>query len=171
MGAPGPRKTSPLVWVLVAVLSFFVLCGIAAMVTFGYVAHRVHQAVSVDHDGNVSIKAQGADGGSIVFGKGGKVPAWVPSYPGADEQATFSVKAGDGEGGNFTFKTSDDPTKVKQFYQDKAKDLGMKIALDSSSDEGGMFVAAEDSGDKRSLTVVVGRSGGDTTVNVTYGRK
>jgi hypothetical protein len=170
-GVPGPRKTSPLVWVLVAVLGFFVLCGIGALAIFGIVAHRVHQAVSVDHDGNVSIRARGGDGGSIVIGKGGKLPSWVPSYPGADAQATFAVKGGDGEGGNFTFKTSDAPSKVKEFYEDKCKDLGMKISLDTTTEDGGMVIATDDGGEKRSVTVVVGRSSGETTVNVTYGRK
>ena len=44
LAPPAPRKTSPLVWVLVAVLGFFMLCGIG-VVGFGwFVMHKVRQA-------------------------------------------------------------------------------------------------------------------------------
>jgi len=35
--------------------------------------------------------------------------------------------AGEGEGFNFTFTTHDPPAKVLSFYEDKAKDLVMKV--------------------------------------------
>ena len=75
------------------------------------------------------------------------------------------------EGGNFTFTTSDDAGRVKSFYTDKCKDLGMKLNLESTTPDGGMIVAADEGGYRRSLTVIVGGHPGATTVNVTYGRK
>ena len=38
--AAAPRKTSPIVWILVAVLGFFVLAGVAVVGTLRYVVHR-----------------------------------------------------------------------------------------------------------------------------------
>jgi hypothetical protein len=174
-GQPAPRKTSPIVWVLVIVLGLFVLGGLAVVGSVAYFAHRVHQAVQINPGGDgFAIKARGDDGkdASVQFGGSiGKLPSWVPAYPGADPKGTFSVKSGNGEGGNFTFTTSDDTDKVKAFYADKCKDLGMKTNLETTTSDGAMFVAADENGDKRSLTVVIGKSGRETTVNVTYGLK
>lgn len=107
-----------------------------------------------------------------IGGGAGKLPSWIPEYPGSTAQATFAVKAdaGEGEGGNFTFTTHDPPAKVLSFYEDKAKDLGMKVKMTTTGDQGGMIVAADENTD-RSLTAIIGGSSGETTVNVTYGRK
>jgi hypothetical protein len=166
------------VWVLIIVVGLFVLGGIAVAGFIGFVAHRVHQAgVSLDRgrDGGFAIQTRGADGknATIEFGtSAGKTPSWVPEYPGS--HPTFAMRGtadGGAEGGNFTFITSDDASRVKSFYTDKCKDLGMKLNLESTTSEGGMIVAADDGGDRRSLTVIVGGHPGETTVNVTYGRK
>jgi hypothetical protein len=176
-GAPAARKTSPIVWVLVIVLGLVVLGGVAVVGTVAYVAHRARQVVHFDEAGNggFSIKAKDGDGkdASISFGTSmGKLPSWVPVYPGSSEaKGTFSVKGGDGEGGNFTFTTNDDPARVKTFYADKCKDLGMKTAMETTTGEGSMFVATDEGTEKRSLTVIIGGDSGRTTVNVTYGLK
>ncbi|MGO9257684.1 MAG: hypothetical protein ACLQU1_15435 [Bryobacteraceae bacterium] len=46
---PAPRKTSPLVWVLVVILGLFVLFGIGIAGLGFFVAHKVHQA-GIDPD-------------------------------------------------------------------------------------------------------------------------
>jgi len=105
-----------------------------------------------------------------IGGAGGKLPSWVPEYPGS--QPTFALKGSSDsgeEGGNFTFTTSDSTSQVMSFYQDKIKTLGMEAKLTTTTATGGMLVASRE-GDDRSLTVIVG-GGGQTTVNVTYARK
>jgi len=157
------RKTSPIVWILIVVLGLFVLGGIGVVGVIGYVAHRARQAgLAFDRgrDGNVTFHARGADGkdATVEFGaSAGKLPAWIPVYPGSDGRATFTVRgtADGAEGGNFTFTTPDDGSKVKSFYADKCKDLGMKVNLETTTPEGGMFIAADEGGDRRSLTVVI----------------
>ena len=245
MGAPGmsapgvgaqagmppvaPRKTSPLVWVLVIVLGLFVLGALAVVGTGLFIVHKARQAgidpelmrrnpglamgkliaaanpdaevVSTDDNaGTITIRdrrtgkvvtmtfdqaksgqfkfsAQDEDGktASMQFGGvAGRLPSWVPNYPGSTIQGTFSVRGdssdGSGEGGNFTFTTKDTATKAMSFYQDKAKEMGMKVSLASTTEQGGMIIATDDD-NKRSLTVVVGGGSGDTTVNVTYAQK
>lgn len=122
--------------------------------------------------GKFRISAEDENGktGELQFGGNAKVPDWVPVYPGASVQANITGQASDGEGGNVTYTTNDEPSKVVDFFQRKAKDLGMSAKLTSTTSDGAMFVAADDSGD-RSLTVVIGRSDGQTGINLTYGRK
>ncbi|SPE35082.1 conserved hypothetical protein [Candidatus Sulfopaludibacter sp. SbA6] len=227
--APGPRKTSPIVWVLVIVLGLFVLGFIGVVGTGYFLVHKVRQAgldpalisrnpglamakliTAVNPDaevirtdenagtitvrdrtngkvmtfsfddvrnGKFNMKVQGDDGKTAtveIGGAGGKLPSWVPSYPGSTAQGTFSVRGtsedGSGEGGNFTFTTPDAPSKVMTFYQDKANELGMKANLTTNTPDGGMLIVA-DEGSQRTLTVVVGKGSPDTTVNVTYAVK
>lgn len=109
-----------------------------------------------------------------IGGGAAKLPLWVPKYPGSDEQATFSVKGSDengaGQGGNYTFTTTDSPSQVMSFYQDKVRDLRMETKVTASTGDGGTIVATEEPG-TRTLTVVVGRDAAHTTVNVTYADK
>jgi len=177
---PVARKTSPVVWILVAILGLFLLGGVAIVGVAAFVTHRARQAgleFGRGHNGGITFQARGGDGkdARIEFGTSSKLPSWVPVYPGSDATPTFAIKAsgdGGGEGGNFTFTTADSRSHVKEFYQSKFKDLGMKMNLETNSDEGGMMIATDESNaEKRSLTVVVAEHLGLTTVNVTYGLK
>ena len=173
---PVQRKTSPIVWVLVVVLGFFLLLGLGAAGVAWFVVRRAHQAgVSFDRsrDGGVTITTRD---GQVEFGNAaGRLPSWVPEYPGS--RPTFSVRArgehggSSGEGGNFTFTTADPVSQVLSFYEEKCRDLGMKVDLTTSTGESGMVVAVDEQGERRSLTVVVGGGSGQTSVNVTYARK
>ena len=102
----------------------------------------------------------------------GKLPSWVPSYPGGKVQGTFSVTGtgSDGEGGTFAVTTQDSAAKVLAYYQDTLKAQGMTIALNTTAPDGGMVVAQDDA-KKQSVTVVVGSGSEGTTVNVTFGTR
>lgn len=177
VGVPVKRKTSPIVWVLVIVLGLFVLGGVAVVGVIGYVAHRAKQAgFAMDRgsDGGISFQARGADGKNarVEIGTKAKLPSWIPGYPGSEPAFSIKGSGDDGEGGNFSFTTSDSVSQVMSFYQDKIKELGMKAEVTSTSSSGGSIVAADEAAEKRSLTVaVVGDSSSKTVVNVTYGSK
>lgn len=228
--APVTRKTSPLVWVLVAVLGLFVLGAIAVLGAGYFVVSKARQAgldpelmrrnpglavgklmaavnpdvevvntdegagtitvrdkktgkvVTMSFDqarsGKFKFSATGDDGktATMEFGAAaGKLPSWVPDYPGAKVEGTFAAKGSDGadkgEGGIFAFTTQDSPSKVMSFYQDKCKEAGMKINMTTTTTEGGMIIAADEA-EKHSLSIIVGSSsGGGTSVSVTYGVK
>ena len=125
--------------------------------------------------GRFSITAEDDNGkrGTVEFGAGStdKLPSWVPAYPGSNAQGTFSVTGNgdEGSGGNFAFTTSDSADKVLAFYQDKIKELGMKIQVNTTTPGGGMLTAADEN-DRRTLNIIVG-GGNETTVNVTYADK
>jgi hypothetical protein len=174
--APVARRTSPIVWVLVVILGFFVLCGLGAAGIGYLVVHRAHQAgVSFDRThGGFAIT--GRDG-RVEFGNAaGHVPSWIPSYPGS--KPAFSVRAlgrsgldgSEGEGGEFNFTTHDAASQVFAFYQRKCQEMAMSVNVSAINDEGGTLIATDDA-DRRSLTIVVGGRPGLTTVMVTYGRK
>ena len=222
-----PRRTSPLVWVLVIVLGLFILGGIAfgGLVWFGL--HKARQAgfdpelmqrnpglaitkmlatvnpdVEVLHhddaagtitvrdkktgkvstvtfdqakNGKFSFTATDDSGKSATLEFGadsGKLPSWVPAYPGAKVEGTFAMRGSgtEGLGGSFAFTTADAPAQVMSFYQDKAKDLGLKVKLTTTTPQGGMVVLADDGG-KQNLSVIVSSESGKTSVNVTYGMK
>lgn len=124
-------------------------------------------------NGHFSFSAQDENGktGTVEFGAGaGKLPSWVPVYPGAKAEGEFSAKGDSGEdaeGGTVAFSTSDAASKVMSFYQDRAKALGMKASMTTSSAEGGMLIFA-DEGAKRTLSVIVGGSAGNSTISLTY---
>ena len=228
MPPPVARKTSPIVWILVAVGLLFMLFIVGIIGVGAFVAHKARQAgldtdlmrrnpaaavarmaamankdVDIvsedDRAGTITMRdrksgktvtmsfndmkngirfsADDENGKTAVMEIGGgaaKLPSWVPNYPGSEGQATFSIKGADdhgaGEGGNYTFTTSDSPSKVMTFYQDKAKDLGLKVNVNATAGEGGMIVASQEP-NGRSLTVIVGGDSGKTTVNVTYADK
>jgi hypothetical protein len=128
-------------------------------------------------NGRFSITANDDHGGNATMEFGGEVkdlPSWVPKYPGAANTGLFSAKGtdtnGKGEGGSFTFTTSDPPQKVLDFYRDKAGELGLKINMNTTTGSGGMIVAAE-SDEKRTLMAVANASGNSTNVSITYGEK
>jgi hypothetical protein len=126
--------------------------------------------------GRISITAEDEDGKNATVDIGGgsahRLPSWLPSYPGSNGQGTFAVtgNGSDGAGGTFAFDTSDSAAEVLSFYQDKIKDLGMKVQVNATTQQGGVITATDDD-DKRSLNIIVGRGSGKTTVNVTYGGK
>lgn len=141
---------------------------------------RTGKTVTLSFDdarhGRFRLEAEDENGkhGSLEIGGSANLPAWIPSYPGSNPHAVFSAKGeseeGAGEGGNFTFTTSDPVSRVRSFYEDEGRRLGMDINVKTESQEGAVLVM-KDPDDRRSLTVMLGSSGGQTTVNVTYGRK
>ena len=223
-------KTSPIVWILVAVAGIFVLGIVGVVGTTFFVAHKIKQAgfdtelmsrnpgmaiakmvttfnpdvevvktdesagtitvrdkksgkvVTMNFDdikngGRIRFSAQDDDGktASMEIGGDSKLPSWVPAYPGATAKPQMTIKGDDskgaGEAGNVTFSTSDSAAKVTQFYQDKMKELGLKVNLTTNSNEGGMMVAADED-NKRTLTVIITPGGSDGTgVNLIYSTK
>jgi len=87
-------------------------------------------------DGRISLSATDEHGrvGNVELGAGsGKLPSWLPVYPGAKIESHLSGSGMDGdneaEGGIYGFTSSASPAQVMTFYQDKARELGMKVEL------------------------------------------
>ena len=221
----GPRKTSPIVWILVVIVGLFVLGGLAVVGTGFFVMHKVRQAgldpdlmqhnpglavtkmlatmnpdVEVLHtdDGAGTITVRDRKTGRVTTmsfddakngrfhfsatdengktasmefgGSASKLPSWIPAYPGATPQVAFTASGDQGEGGTFSYSTGDSPARVQQFYQDKMKEMGMKVTNVMSSDTGAMVNGADDGGG-RSLNAIISTEQGQTKVAVTFGKK
>lgn len=213
-GMPAKRKTSIVVWILLAVGGLIVL-GIAGVAFTAYyfvknpgvalakvitASNPDAEVISTDTDtqtvhvrdrrtgqefslsfddiknGRFKIRARGDNGemADVEISAGtGKLPSWVPVYPGAKAQANITAKGSDanegGEGGVVTLTTGDAPAQVFSFYQSKTKEMGLTATLTQVSDSGGMLMAADEA-EQRSLQIVVA-GGGETTVTLTYARK
>ena len=215
-GVPAKKKTSVVVWILLAIGGLIVL-GIIGVVAAGVyfvknpgfamgklitAANPDAEVLSTDtgaqtirirdrktgkeftlsfddiKNGRFKMSATGDNGevANVEIGGGvGKLPSWVPTYPGAKAQGNITAKGEDdqgmGEGGVVTFTTGDAAPRVFTYYQDKCKEMGMKLEMTQVSDNGGMIVA-QDEAEQRTLHVVVAGGGnGDSTITVTYGRK
>ena len=245
---PGPRKTNPLVWILIAIGGLFMLLAIVVIGGGLFIAHKVKQAgfdpglmksnpalaitkmmaatnpdvevVSVsDSDQKVTVRDKktgktftmnfddakngkfvfqeqgkdavvvsssgtGADGsveiksadGSVKIGAGagGKIPTWVPDYPGSDPQGVFAAQNKEGSSGSFSFKTKDPADKVAKFYEDGFKSSGLKVTSNVTSANGkasGAFLSAEDDAKTHTGIIAIASEGAETTVSVTYNVK
>jgi hypothetical protein len=129
-------------------------------------------------NGRIRFTAEDENGktGSVEIGGGaGKLPSWVPVYPGVKMESHITASGDDGgragEGGMYTFTSRDDPAQVMAYYQDQSRELGMKVELATATAEGSRITAADEH-DDRALTVVVGSgSGGGASGSVTFKRK
>lgn len=123
--------------------------------------------VSIAGDGDKGSLTVRSSDGTATFGggAGNQMPAWVPAYPGSSPQGIFSASNNDGSNNGFSFKTSDAPAKVLEYYQNQLKAAGFTISLASNTPEGGMVVS-EDGSKKRMLTITVGSSAGTSDVSV-----
>ena len=108
---------------------------------------------------------------SLDFGgaAAGKLPSWVPAYPGAAlKTGGFSVTAsGDnGDAGNIAFTTPDAPERVQSFYEGKAHEMNMQVEVTAASGFG-KLVKLTDPGTHHTIAVTI-VDANPTTVNVTY---
>jgi hypothetical protein len=120
-------------------------------------------------NGKISFTEEGS-GETMTFGGGGKLPSWVPSYPGSKPEGVFSATGGEGEGGSARFTTTDPAAKVVEFYQNALKSAGYKITTSTAGDSSGM-VAGEDQTNNRTVMATIGAEAGETNVVLTYGVK
>ena len=127
--------------------------------------------------GKFKMRAIGKNGevANVELGAGsGKVPSWVPVYPGATAQGNFTATGDDGSGrgagGLVTYESSDSPHKVLEFYKVKVESLNMKVLNTTDTGEGGGGMVAQDEQEKRTLQVTVGKtSSGGSTIGLAYG--
>lgn len=122
-------------------------------------------SIGVTGDGqNGAVTVQSPDG-NVRFGGGGKIPGWVPVYPGTSPVANYSAQTKDGDQTGFTFKASDEPSKILAYFQDQLKSAGFNVAQVVSSDQGGML-SGENADKTKTVVVTLGKSSDGTQGNV-----
>ena len=135
-----------------------------------------------DNDEKVTLETDSESGVAQVksadgtFQLGGPValPSWVPAYPGANAQGTYSAQAKDNDSASIHFSTRDSIDKVVKFYEDGLKSTGLKVTSNVMQQDGkaaGGMIGAQDEANKRSVVVTLGTSDEGTAVNVAVTEK
>src|SRR5215471_18535317 len=95
--------------------------------------------------------------GSVKLGASvNHLPDWLPAYPDAQTEGSYSADTKEGAGGGFHFITKDPPNKVISFYETELKRSGMKVNTNSLPQNGktaGGTVTAEDANKNRTVYI------------------
>jgi|SRR6185312_3018656 len=163
---PPASGIKPILWILGIVLGLLLIAGIAVIGTGLWVAHRIHNAVSVTTgpDGKSGIELHTKDG-DIRLGAGtrARIPHWVPVYSGAHPTVNFSAEGEKGEGGSYSFRTDDTPDQVTAYYRTELTAEGMEIT------EQGTGVTGKNRKSNRAVSVMTSTDSGKTSVTVVFG--
>jgi len=119
---------------------------------------------------NASMEMKSSEGTMKIGGGSDKAPDWVPVYPGATPQSTFSASSGAEQSGSYTFVTQDAADKVVTYYADTLKSAGFAVSNMTSNSNGktGGMVSGEDKTKGRAVVVILGAENDGTHVNVTF---
>ena len=136
------------------------------------------QQVTLKYDdlakGRIMVKDKDGNVTQLGLGDLGRVPAWVPRYPGASEEASL-MQAEDAAqiSGMLTFATTATAEDVRKFYEDEAGKLSLESSSSSAMNLNGVdTINLHFSGGRRTMTVdVFGKSGEPLGVKVLYTEK
>jgi archaellum component FlaF (FlaF/FlaG flagellin family) len=107
--------------------------------------------------------------GTTTVGGEASAPAWVPAYPGAKPQGTFSKTSERGATGAFSFQTADAVAKVMSRFEADLQGGGFQVQKTLSGESTGVIAAKH--GDGREVNLTATRSGDSTVVTVQYEEK
>jgi hypothetical protein len=172
-----PRKTNPLVWIVVGVLGLFLMAVIAMVAGGIFIAKKAgdmaaNSKVSMEADMNAKALVLKGPDGTVRFGDSATLPDWLPVYPRAKAQSAGTQTSDSQESGMVMITTSDSPQKVIHFYQAAFKTAGITDAQNSSATLGGVVtavVAGKSADGKRSARITA--TDGNTKVGITYAGK
>lgn len=133
-----------------------------------------------EKDGNQTITIDGGEGkGTVSFSSDGSaptnMPSYLPNYPGAKYQGTFTAdvaeakEGGAAKGGMATFITTDSADKVMAFYKASLSRTDMKE--NGSGDMGGMKMLSfsKDGNSQEGAQIMISPApDGGTQVQVIY---
>jgi hypothetical protein len=138
-------------------------------------------------DGTTTVNADQQNGGGLtvtddkgqVSTLGGNsaaqnLPSWVPSYPGGTVQGTYDTNNAEGRTAAFTVTTTDDATKVLEWYEAQLKNSGLTVEKTTFSGNGqsGGMVSGKSADEKQQVSAMIStaESGGASAV-VTFQEK
>jgi hypothetical protein len=94
-------------------------------------------------------------------------PDWLPIYPGADAEGTYSSETPEMVAGGFTFETSDSLEDVLSFYTSELESAGLQIRSRTTTPEGNMLIASA-SDESRTATVTASVKNGSIEAMVNF---
>lgn len=103
------------------------------------------------------------------------LPDWVPVYPGATVQSTYTAASGTEISGAVSETTGDSIDQVMKRLTSQLKGQGYSVSTNTYQENGataGGMISAEDAGHGRTLQIMLGtEDGGGTTAVVSYSEK
>jgi hypothetical protein len=117
---------------------------------------------------NGSIEVNGADGKVKIGNTSGKMPDWLPEYPGVKIEGTYSTENAESSGAGFNFVTEDSIQEVIDFYEEGLKEEGFKVTRSTTTVNGQSSgsIVGNDTGYKRNVVISASIINGETKVNV-----
>jgi hypothetical protein len=108
--------------------------------------------------------------GTVRWGGGGEVPAWVPIYPGTQAQVAFSSDDASSTSGIASLETADSLDRVLGYFRQQLEAAGYEVSESrfSGPDGEGALVAGENKRQKHSLQVALEGTTGGTRATLTY---
>jgi hypothetical protein len=126
-------------------------------------------------EGGVNITATDEKGQTSTFsaGAGGKLPDWIPLYPGGSAQSSWETNNAGEHSAMVVVTSSDSPEKVIEFYEARLKAAGLEVQknISQSGNETGGMVTGTSVDQKRTANILIGTSEGSTSATVTYTEK
>lgn len=107
--------------------------------------------------------------GSVEVGAG-KLPSWVPAYPGAKLEGGLNANANGDESGTATLRTRDTVERVAAFYEQGFKNAGMTVEKETAGDSGNseVTITGKDESGRRNAAAVISKDGSETRVGLTF---
>jgi hypothetical protein len=140
--------------------------------------------ITFEQDGeSVSIEApkngDGMDikgnGGTVRLAGDGKLPDWLPPYPGATAKvAGAQADSATEQSGMVVFTTTDEPQKLLAFYREALKNAGIADLLNTTTTSDGKLagmLTGQSADQRRSAQVLFGSNEGKTSATITYSTK
>jgi hypothetical protein len=128
-------------------------------------------------NGGLSATTTDEKGQESTFHMGagsGKLPDWLPAYPGGSTQGTYDTTSPEGRSAAVVVTTTDSPDKVLDFYEAKLKEAGLTAEKTTSQTDGKTTsgsVSGASADQKRSVTVAVSSSSDGTQAMVSFNEK
>jgi len=121
---------------------------------------------------NDHMTITGSNGEKVEFGTGtnAKLPSFLPLYPGATVQSSFTGNGKDGSGGVVTFQAHASPAEIIGFYKGKATAAGMAQTMTADMGGTSTYVAANDK-TKQTMSVSATANADGSSVQLTWGTK
>ena len=121
--------------------------------------------------GKLQVSKEDKDGlETVELGGKMKLPNWVPKFPGVEPTSLGSAQSDkQGEGGLFTFTTSESEGKIRSFYQEGFEKRGLAVKVEVGG-KAALVMQSED--ETLNATVKIeGDDGSERRVTVLYGEK
>lgn len=147
-------------------------CGKSGTKVYSYGKSTV--AVSDTDKGHVTIT--GANGEKVEIGGtqdvAGKMPSYLPMYPGGEVKSSMFGNGKDGVGGMVAFHTSASAADIIAFYKGKATAAGMADQMDMNTGGTTMYVGTNaKTNESVQVAATKASDGAGTDVQLTWSNK